>query len=49
MEFATIVPMLIGVCLAILQAAAIFLVSAFFGTAAEAAARTVLTNQTGGR
>jgi Flp pilus assembly protein TadG len=46
-EFAIIAPMLIGICLATLQAAAIFLVSAFFETAAESAARVVLTNQTG--
>ena len=39
-------PLVVAVVLATLQAAAIFLVEAFFESAAEAAARVVLTNQT---
>lgn len=45
-EFAIVAPLLIGVMLATLQAALIFLVEAFFESSAEQAARTVLTNQT---
>jgi len=45
-EFAILAPLLIGVALATLQAASIFLVEAFFESAAEEAARIVLTNQT---
>ncbi len=45
-EFALVSPILIGVVLATLQAASIFLVKAFFESAAEQAARIVLTNQT---
>ncbi|HXZ15079.1 MAG TPA: TadE/TadG family type IV pilus assembly protein, partial [Roseiarcus sp.] len=45
-EFAILAPILIGVALATLQAAVLFLVGAFFETAAETAARIVLTNQT---
>ena len=45
-EFALIYPIFIAIVLATLQAASIFLVKAFFETAAEEAARVVLTNQT---
>jgi Flp pilus assembly protein TadG len=45
-EFAIVAPLLIAVALATLQAAALFLIEAFFESAAEAAARIVLTNQT---
>jgi Flp pilus assembly protein TadG len=45
-EFALVFPIFIGVVLATLQAASIFLVKAFFESAAEEAARVVLTNQT---
>ena len=46
-EFALVYPIFIAVVLATLQAASIFLVKAFFESAAEEAARIVLTNQTG--
>ena len=39
-------PIFIGIVLATLQAGSIFLVKAFFESAAEEAARVVLTNQT---
>jgi Flp pilus assembly protein TadG len=45
-EFALVYPIFIAVVLATLQAASIFLVKAFFDSAAEEAARVVLTNQT---
>lgn len=45
-EFALVFPIFIAVVLATMQAASLFLVKAFFETAAEAAARVVLTNQT---
>ena len=45
-EFALVFPIFIAVVLATLQAASIFLVKAFFESAAEQAARVVLTNQT---
>jgi Flp pilus assembly protein TadG len=45
-EFALVFPIFIGIVLATLQAGSIFLVKAFFETAAEEAARVVLTNQT---
>jgi Flp pilus assembly protein TadG len=45
-EFALIYPIFIAIVLATMQAASIFLVKAFFETAAEEAARVVLTNQT---
>ena len=45
-EFALVFPIFIGIVLATLQAASLFLVKAFFETAAEEAARVVLTNQT---
>ena len=45
-EFALVYPIFIAVVLATLQAASIFLVKAFFESAAEQAARVVLTNQT---
>jgi Flp pilus assembly protein TadG len=45
-EFALVYPIFIAVVLATLQAASIFLVKAFFESAAEEAARVVLTNQT---
>ena len=45
-EFALVFPVFIAIVLATLQAASIFLVKAFFESAAEAAARVVLTNQT---
>ena len=45
-EFAFVFPIFIGIVLATLQAASIFLVKAFFESAAEEAARVVLTNQT---
>ena len=45
-EFAIVAPLLIALCLATLQAAVMFLIEAYFETAAEAAARVVLTNQT---
>ena len=45
-EFALVFPIFIAVVLATLQAASIFLVKAFFESAAEEAARVVLTNQT---
>jgi len=45
-EFALVFPIFIGIVLATLQAASIFLVEAFFESAAEEAARVVLTNQT---
>ena len=47
-EFALVFPIFVGVVLATLQAGSIFLVKAFFESGAEAAARVVLTNQTGG-
>src|ERR1700761_8215260 len=46
-EFALVFPIFIAIVLATLQAGTIFLVKAFFESSAEAAARTVLTNQTG--
>ena len=46
-EFALVSPIFIAVVLATLQAGTIFLVKAFFESSAEAAARVVLTNQTG--
>jgi Flp pilus assembly protein TadG len=46
-EFALVFPLFITIVLATLQAGSIFLVKAFFGSAAEQAARVVLTNQTG--
>jgi Flp pilus assembly protein TadG len=46
-EFALVSPIFIAVVLATLQAGSIFLVKAFFESSAEAAARIVLTNQTG--
>ena len=46
-EFALVSPIFIAVVLATLQAGSIFLVKAFFESSAEAAARVVLTNQTG--
>jgi Flp pilus assembly protein TadG len=46
-EFALVFPIFIGVVLATLQAGTIFLAKAFFESSAEAAARVVLTNQTG--
>jgi Flp pilus assembly protein TadG len=46
-EFALVFPVFLGVVLATLQAATIFLVEAFFESATEQAARVVLTNQTG--
>jgi Flp pilus assembly protein TadG len=46
-EFALVFPIFLGVVLATLQAVTIFLVEAFFESAAEEAARVVLTNQTG--
>jgi Flp pilus assembly protein TadG len=45
-EFALVFPIFIAIVLATLQAASIFLVKAFFESAAEEAARVVLTNQT---
>jgi Flp pilus assembly protein TadG len=45
-EFALVFPVFIAIVLATLQAASIFLVKAFFESAAEQAARVVLTNQT---
>jgi Flp pilus assembly protein TadG len=45
-EFALVFPVFIGIVLATLQAGSIFLVKAFFESAAEQAARVVLTNQT---
>jgi Flp pilus assembly protein TadG len=45
-EFALVFPIFIGIVLATLQAASIFLVKAFFESAAEEAARIVQTNQT---
>jgi len=45
-EFAIVAPLLLAVALATLQAATIFLIEAFFESAAEQAARIVLTNQT---
>jgi len=45
-EFALVFPIFIGIVLATLQAGSIFLVKAFFESAAEEAARIVLTNQT---
>jgi Flp pilus assembly protein TadG len=45
-EFVLVFPIFIGIVLATLQAASIFLVKAFFESAAEEAARVVLTNQT---
>ena len=45
-EFALVFPIFIAIVLATLQAASIFLVKAFFESAAEEAARIVLTNQT---
>jgi Flp pilus assembly protein TadG len=44
-EFALVFPLFIAIVLATLQAASIFLVKAFFESAAEEAARVVLTNQ----
>jgi Flp pilus assembly protein TadG len=46
-EFALVFPIFIAVVLATLQAGTIFLAKAFFESAAEEAARIVLTNQTG--
>lgn len=46
-EFALVSPIMLGVVLATLQAASIFLAEAYFELGAEAAARIVLTNQTG--
>lgn len=46
-EFALVAPIFFGIVLATLQAATIFLVKAFFETAAEQGARIVMTNQTG--
>jgi Flp pilus assembly protein TadG len=46
-EFALVFPIFIAIVLATLQAGTIFLVKAFFESSAEAAARIVLTNQTG--
>jgi Flp pilus assembly protein TadG len=46
-EFALVFPIFVGVVLTTLQAGSIFLVKAFFESGAEAAARVVLTNQTG--
>jgi TadE-like protein len=45
-EFAMVSPIFLAVMLATLQAATIFLVRAFFESAAEQGARIVLTNQT---
>jgi Flp pilus assembly protein TadG len=45
-EFALVSPIFFAVMLATLQAATIFLVKAFFESAAEQGARIVLTNQT---
>ena len=45
-EFALVFPIFLGIVLATLQAGTIFLVKAFFESAAEEAARVVLTNQT---
>ncbi len=45
-EFALVAPLFFAIVLATLQAATIFLVKAFFESAAEAGARIVLTNQT---
>jgi Flp pilus assembly protein TadG len=45
-EFALVYPIFIAIVLATLQAASIFLVKAFFESAAEQGARVVLTNQT---
>ncbi len=45
-EFALVYPLFIAIVLATLQAASLFLVKAFFESAAEQAARVVLTNQT---
>jgi Flp pilus assembly protein TadG len=45
-EFALVFPIFLGIVLATLQAGTIFLVKAFFESAAEQAARVVLTNQT---
>jgi len=44
-EFAMIAPMIIGVLLATLQVALIFLAKAYLETAVESAARFVMTNQ----
>ena len=46
-EFALVFPVFLAIVLATLQAGTIFLVKAFFESAAEQAARVVLTNQTG--
>jgi Flp pilus assembly protein TadG len=46
-EFAMVYPIFLGIVLATLQAATIFLVKAYFESTAEEAARTVLTNQVG--
>jgi Flp pilus assembly protein TadG len=46
-EFALVFPIFLGVVLATLQAGSIFLAKAYFESGAEAAARIVLTNQTG--
>jgi len=46
-EFALIGPMFFAIVFATLQAATIFLVKAFFESAAEQGARVVMTNQTG--
>jgi len=45
-EFALVFPIFLGTVLATLQAGTIFLVKAFFESAAEQSARAVLTNQT---
>jgi len=45
-EFALVFPVFIAIVLATLQAASIFLVKAYFESAAEEAARVVLTNKT---
>ncbi len=46
-EFALIAPLFFGIALATLQAATIFLMKAYFESAAEQGARVVMTNQTG--
>ena len=46
-EFALVAPLFFGIVLATLQATTIFLVKAFFESAAEEGARVVLTNKTG--
>ena len=46
-EFALVAPLFFGIALATLQTGTIFLVKAFFESAAEEGARVVLTNKTG--